>query len=372
MRVFISSVREGLEEERDALRGIITAVGHTPVRFEDFSAQSEPSRKACLQGVSEADVYLLILGPRYGHVFPDTGNSPTHEEWTAATAAGLKRIVYRKKGVQFDPEQQELYRIISNYTTGVFHDTFADSPELLTKVASKLRELEAADSELDFEDLQPGISFEWREDFEGRQPEGASGSLMELHVIPLPTSPYSSRVMAQLSDSLTARIRATGFVNSGIALKEDLRESAATVTAPPTRPHSWSDTRPSEIIGIRIAKTGQLSAWATLPGDSMGSVLDPQKLPEQIAAMLRLVGALNIVKSQRVAIAIGVQPVGLLSVDTFDEHRGRNKSIGIKTSDQRLRVLPDESVSLAALSSGAAEVAAIQARLLVDKFNALR
>jgi hypothetical protein len=352
MRVFISSVREGLEEERDALRGIITAVGHTPVRFEDFSAQSEPSRKACLQGVSEADVYLLILGPRYGHVFPDTGNSPTHEEWTATTAAGLKRIVYRKKGVQFDPEQQELYRIISNYTTGVFHDTFADSPELLTKVAAKLRELEAADSELDFEDLQPGISFEWREDFEGRQPEGASGS--------------------QLSDSLTARIRATGFVNSGIALKEDLRESAATVTAPPTRPHSWSDTRPSEIIGIRIAKTGQLSAWATLPGDSMGSVLDPQKLPEQIAAMLRLVGALNIVKSQRVAIAIGVQPVGLLSVDTFDEHRGRNKSIGIKTSDQRLRVLPDESVSLAALSSGAAEVAAIQARLLVDKFNALR
>jgi Domain of unknown function (DUF4062) len=40
MKVFISSVRRGLEEERDALPGLISAIGHTPVRFEDFTAQS--------------------------------------------------------------------------------------------------------------------------------------------------------------------------------------------------------------------------------------------------------------------------------------------------------------------------------------------
>jgi hypothetical protein len=66
MRVFVSSVRKGLEEERDALPGLITAVGHTAVRFEDFSAQNEPSREACLKGVAESDIYILILGPRYG------------------------------------------------------------------------------------------------------------------------------------------------------------------------------------------------------------------------------------------------------------------------------------------------------------------
>ncbi|MHD0307429.1 DUF4062 domain-containing protein [Rhodococcus erythropolis] len=63
MRVFVSSVRRGLEEERDALPGLITAIGHTPIRFEDFGATDLPSREACLTGVGNAELYLLILGP---------------------------------------------------------------------------------------------------------------------------------------------------------------------------------------------------------------------------------------------------------------------------------------------------------------------
>lgn len=72
MRVFISSVRRGLEEERDALPGLITAIGHTPVRFEDFTAQAVPSREACLDGVAASDVYLLLVGPHYGQPFKDS------------------------------------------------------------------------------------------------------------------------------------------------------------------------------------------------------------------------------------------------------------------------------------------------------------
>ncbi|MBN7505241.1 MULTISPECIES: DUF4062 domain-containing protein [Mycobacteroides] len=51
MRVCISSARRGLEEERDALPGLISAIGHMPVCFEDFTAQTVPSREACLAGV---------------------------------------------------------------------------------------------------------------------------------------------------------------------------------------------------------------------------------------------------------------------------------------------------------------------------------
>lgn len=42
MRVFISSVRRGLEQERDAMRGLLLALGHEPLLFEDFSARSVP------------------------------------------------------------------------------------------------------------------------------------------------------------------------------------------------------------------------------------------------------------------------------------------------------------------------------------------
>jgi len=75
VKVFISSVRRGLEEERDALPGLIQALGHEPRRFEDFTAQSVPSRQACLDGIEAADVYVLLIGEHYGDSLPETGKA---------------------------------------------------------------------------------------------------------------------------------------------------------------------------------------------------------------------------------------------------------------------------------------------------------
>ena len=63
MQVFISSDRRGLEEERDALPGLITALGHTALAFEDFTTQSMPSRQACVDRVKAADAFVLLIGP---------------------------------------------------------------------------------------------------------------------------------------------------------------------------------------------------------------------------------------------------------------------------------------------------------------------
>ena len=114
VKVFISSVRRGLEEERGSLRGLIAAVGHTPLAFEDFTTQPVPPRQACLDGVAAADAYLLLVGPNYGHRFDDTNQSPTHDEWVAATA-GIPRLVFLKEGVDLDDDQQEIYRSVSSY-----------------------------------------------------------------------------------------------------------------------------------------------------------------------------------------------------------------------------------------------------------------
>jgi hypothetical protein len=86
-----SIVRRGLEEERDALPGLISAIGHTPVRFEDFTAQTVPSREACIAGVDSSDAYLLLIGPHYGEPMKDTGQSPTHDEWMASRSASSRR-----------------------------------------------------------------------------------------------------------------------------------------------------------------------------------------------------------------------------------------------------------------------------------------
>lgn len=106
MKIFISSVRSGLEQERDSLPGLILALGHEPKRFEDFGAQVMPSREACLRGVDNSDVYLLLLGPNYGYTFPETGQSATHDEWIAAITKGMPRLVFRKQGVQMDADRR--------------------------------------------------------------------------------------------------------------------------------------------------------------------------------------------------------------------------------------------------------------------------
>lgn len=139
VRIFISSLRRGLEVERDSLPGLIRAVGHEPTRFEDFAAQAEPSREACLLGVDSSDAYLLLLGPHYGHRFPETGQSPTHDEWVAATTKGLPRLVFRKAGVAFESEQEEFARQVGDYSSGVFYAAFTDVADLLTRVADALR-----------------------------------------------------------------------------------------------------------------------------------------------------------------------------------------------------------------------------------------
>jgi hypothetical protein len=74
--VTVTPAFDGLEEEHDSLPGLIMALGHEPVRFEDFTAQPVPSREACLKGVESADLYLLLLGPHYGQPLPETGKSP--------------------------------------------------------------------------------------------------------------------------------------------------------------------------------------------------------------------------------------------------------------------------------------------------------
>ncbi len=104
MRVFISSVARGLEDKRRALPGLIRALGHVPVMFEDFGGQVDPSREACLDGVAGSDVYLSLLGPHYGYRFPETGQSATHDELVEARRKGIDTVVFRKDGVEPDPD----------------------------------------------------------------------------------------------------------------------------------------------------------------------------------------------------------------------------------------------------------------------------
>ena len=140
--------------------GLIMTQGHQPVRFEDFGAQPLPSRETCLRAVHGSDAYLLLLGPYYGHIFPETGQSATHDEFVAAQAKGMPRIVLKKTGVPFEPEQEAFARLVGDYGTGLFYDTFTDATDIQAKVVRALRQVQDQPTALTFIPLPGPVSIE--------------------------------------------------------------------------------------------------------------------------------------------------------------------------------------------------------------------
>ncbi|WP_394223628.1 DUF4062 domain-containing protein [Priestia aryabhattai] len=84
LQVFISSTFNDLIEERQAaVEGILNA-GHIPAGMELFKSGNESQLETVKRWIDESDVYLLILGGRYGAIEPESGKSYTHLEYEYA------------------------------------------------------------------------------------------------------------------------------------------------------------------------------------------------------------------------------------------------------------------------------------------------
>ncbi|HCU93814.1 MAG TPA: hypothetical protein DHU96_14250 [Actinobacteria bacterium] len=96
MRVLTSSVTCALEDERNALARMLSAVPpYEPVRFEGFVSQDRCSRDACLASVDACDVHVLP-GLRYGEPLPGSSIASAEEESTVATRQGGSACVHQE------------------------------------------------------------------------------------------------------------------------------------------------------------------------------------------------------------------------------------------------------------------------------------
>src|SRR6185369_10557571 len=84
LQVFVSSTFSDLIKERQAAVEAILAAGHIPAGMELFTAGDESQMEVIKQWIDESDVYLLILGGRYGSIEPKTGKSYTQLEYEYA------------------------------------------------------------------------------------------------------------------------------------------------------------------------------------------------------------------------------------------------------------------------------------------------
>lgn len=88
LQIFVSSTYVDLIEERQAAVEAILSTGHIPAGMELFAAGDESQMTVIERWIDESDIYLLILGGRYGSVESKTGKSYTQLEYEYALTKG--------------------------------------------------------------------------------------------------------------------------------------------------------------------------------------------------------------------------------------------------------------------------------------------
>ncbi|EKN6163822.1 TPA: DUF4062 domain-containing protein [Yersinia enterocolitica] len=84
LQVFVSSTFNDLKDERQAAVSAILKTGHIPAGMELFTAGDRSQWETIKNWIDESDVYMLILGGRYGSIESESGISYTELEYNYA------------------------------------------------------------------------------------------------------------------------------------------------------------------------------------------------------------------------------------------------------------------------------------------------
>ncbi|WP_086347701.1 DUF4062 domain-containing protein [Candidatus Enterococcus clewellii] len=87
LQVFISSTYTDLKKERQKAVEAILSSGDIPAGMELFQAGDDSQKELIQEWIEESDVYMLLLGGRYGSV-DETGQSYTEWEYRQAQKLG--------------------------------------------------------------------------------------------------------------------------------------------------------------------------------------------------------------------------------------------------------------------------------------------
>lgn len=154
MKVFISSVIIGFEAYRDAAASAVKSLGHEVIRAEEFPAFDTSSRVACLVGVREADIVILLLGKRYGSLLPPRNLSPTHEEFLEAKDS-KPIFVFLEENQDFEAAQIKFLSEVEAWDNGRHRRTFSNPAILRDEITRAVHQylLRSERAQFDYQSL---------------------------------------------------------------------------------------------------------------------------------------------------------------------------------------------------------------------------
>ena len=130
-----------LPRERQAAAEAVGAIGGTPVMFEQFGGRDADPEDAYLAELETSEIYIGILGRRYGKQLPSRF-SATHTEYLHAEKRGLRIAVWCLKTSDREGHEESFLTEVR-----VFHvvPEFVTPENLRTQIEERLRTIAAED-----------------------------------------------------------------------------------------------------------------------------------------------------------------------------------------------------------------------------------
>ena len=139
-QIFISSTFNDLKEERKAAIEAVFESGHIPIALESFSPTNDSDLQVIRRAMADCQVYIAILGHRYGSIVPGKDYSFVEFEYDLAQEYKLKTLTFRltdaeiqnrRKNVD-EAEMRNYGKLTHFYETKVaqhFRKMFTPGPE---------------------------------------------------------------------------------------------------------------------------------------------------------------------------------------------------------------------------------------------------
>lgn len=154
MQIFVSSTYTDLLDERQSAVQAILNANHIPAGMELFKSGNESQLETIYRWIDECDLYLLILGGRYGSIEPKSGKSYIHLEYDYAISHGIpvfaivlsNKYLHRKASINdyqvFEEKNKKQYNIFKKQVMSRIVREVSSIDEMKLEITNSLHEFE--------------------------------------------------------------------------------------------------------------------------------------------------------------------------------------------------------------------------------------
>ena len=136
MKIFLSSPQIGLENYRKAVKDALESMGIKDFFISEYEgSRSECPINVCMYEIERCNLFILLLGDRYGTIPEHESISFTEMEFNKAKDLKKDIIVFHLKMNSREPKQMDFIKRVSHCKTGHFiHNEIVDAEELKKRV----------------------------------------------------------------------------------------------------------------------------------------------------------------------------------------------------------------------------------------------